>query len=141
MRTMSATIQIDAAPMRVWAILTDLSRSPEWNPLFRSAAGEVTLTRPGSAGVGPLWEVMAPRKSRTPPIWQSKRMIQRKDVRRVIPVLVAHAAITALPWRDLRRPPEDPVRGSKRLWRVASAMNTVGSAAYRALGRKRSHAD
>ncbi len=49
MRTMSATIQIDAAPMRVWAILTDLSRSPEWNPLFRSAAGEVTLTRPGSA--------------------------------------------------------------------------------------------
>src|SRR5258708_36349004 len=66
MRTMSATIQIDAAPMRVWAILTDLSRSPEWNPLFRSAAGEVTLTRPGSAGVGPLWEGMAPRKSRTP---------------------------------------------------------------------------
>jgi uncharacterized protein YndB with AHSA1/START domain len=41
MRTMSATIRIDAAPMDVWAILTDLSSYPEWNPLFRSAAGEV----------------------------------------------------------------------------------------------------
>ncbi len=68
-------------------------------------------------------------------------MVQRKDVRRVIPVLVAHAAITALTWRDLRRRPEDQVRGSKRLWRVASAMNTVGSVAYLAVGRKRSHAD
>ena len=68
-------------------------------------------------------------------------MVQRKDVRRVIPVLVAHAAITALTWRDLRRRPEDQVRGSKRLWRVASAMNTVGSVVYLAVGRKRSHAD
>jgi hypothetical protein len=68
-------------------------------------------------------------------------MIQRKDVRRVIPVLVAHAAITALTWRDLQRRPEDQVRGSKRLWRVASAMNTVGSVAYLAVGRKRSRAD
>jgi len=68
-------------------------------------------------------------------------MIQRKDVRRVIPVLVAHAAITALTWRDLRRRPENQVRGSKKLWRVASAMNTVGSVAYLAVGRKRSHAD
>jgi hypothetical protein len=67
-------------------------------------------------------------------------MIQRKDVRRVAPILVAHAAITALTWRDLRRRPEDQVRGSKRLWRVASAMNTVGSVAYLAMGRKRSHA-
>ena len=41
MRTMSATIRIDAAPMDVWAILTDLSGYSDWNPLFRSAAGEV----------------------------------------------------------------------------------------------------
>jgi hypothetical protein len=67
-------------------------------------------------------------------------MIARKDVRRVLPVLVAHVAITALTWRDLRRRPADQVRGSKKLWRVASAMNTVGSVAYLALGRKRSHA-
>jgi hypothetical protein len=41
MKTMSAAIQIDAPPLAVWAILTDLSSYPEWNPLFREAAGEV----------------------------------------------------------------------------------------------------
>ena len=29
MKTMSATIQIDAPPQAVWAILTDLGRYPE----------------------------------------------------------------------------------------------------------------
>jgi len=67
-------------------------------------------------------------------------MLRRKNMMRVIPVLVAHAVITTLTWRDLRRRPEDQVRGSKRLWRVASAANTVGSVAYLAIGRKRSHA-
>ncbi len=43
MKTMSATIQIDAPPMAVWAVITDLSRYPEWNPLFREASGEVTV--------------------------------------------------------------------------------------------------
>ena len=41
MKTMSATIQIDAPPEAVWAVLTDLSRYPEWNPLFREASGQV----------------------------------------------------------------------------------------------------
>jgi uncharacterized protein YndB with AHSA1/START domain len=39
MRTVSATIRIGAPPMAVWAILTDLGRYPEWNPLFLEAAG------------------------------------------------------------------------------------------------------
>jgi hypothetical protein len=43
MKTMSATIQIGAPPPSVWEILTDLSRYPEWNPLFREASGEIAV--------------------------------------------------------------------------------------------------
>jgi hypothetical protein len=43
MKTVSATTQIDAPPMAVWAVLTDLSRYPEWNPLFREASGEIAV--------------------------------------------------------------------------------------------------
>jgi hypothetical protein len=43
MKTVSATTQIDAPPMAVWAVLIDLSRYPEWNPLFREASGEVAV--------------------------------------------------------------------------------------------------
>ena len=43
MKTMSATIQIDAPPQAVWAILTDLGRYAEWNPLFREASGQVAV--------------------------------------------------------------------------------------------------
>jgi hypothetical protein len=43
MKTVSATTQIDAPPMAVWGVLTDLSRYPEWNPLFREASGEVAV--------------------------------------------------------------------------------------------------
>jgi hypothetical protein len=43
MKSMSATIQIDAPPQAVWAALTDLGRYPEWNPLFRQASGQVAV--------------------------------------------------------------------------------------------------
>ncbi len=43
MKTMSATIQIDASPTAVWAVLTDLGRYPEWNPLFPEASGQVAV--------------------------------------------------------------------------------------------------
>ena len=43
MKTMSATTQIDAPPATVWAILTDLDRYPEWNPLFREASGQLAV--------------------------------------------------------------------------------------------------
>jgi len=45
MKTVSATTWIDAPPMKVWAILTDLSRYQDWNPLFREASGEIALGR------------------------------------------------------------------------------------------------
>lgn len=45
MKKVSATTWIDAAPMTVWAILTDLSRYQDWNPLFREAAGDIAVGR------------------------------------------------------------------------------------------------
>jgi hypothetical protein len=51
-------------------------------------------------------------------------------------ILAAHVAITSFTWRDLRRRSENEVRGSKRLWRVASALNTLGSMAYFLIGRR-----
>lgn len=43
MKTMSATIQIGAPPMTVWAVLTDLDSYADWNPLFREASGQVAV--------------------------------------------------------------------------------------------------
>jgi len=40
---MSATIQIDAPPMTVWAVLTSLDSYPDWNPLFREASGQIAV--------------------------------------------------------------------------------------------------
>ena len=43
MKTVSATIQIEASPEKVWAALTDLSAYPRWNPLFREASGQIAV--------------------------------------------------------------------------------------------------
>lgn len=50
---------------------------------------------------------------------------------------LAHATVTTLTWRDLRRRPDDGVRGRKNLWRAVSTLNTGGSVAYWLFGRKR----
>ena len=52
--------------------------------------------------------------------------------------LVVHVAITALTWWDLQKRPAEQIRGNKMIWRVASALNTTGSAAYWLFGRRRS---
>ena len=52
-------------------------------------------------------------------------------------VAVVHVPVTALTWRDLSARPDAQVRGSKTIWRVASAVNTMGSVAYWLVGRRR----
>lgn len=41
METVSAATWIDAPPAAVWAVLTDLTRYREWNPLFPAASGDL----------------------------------------------------------------------------------------------------
>ncbi|HEY0716132.1 MAG TPA: SRPBCC domain-containing protein [Streptosporangiaceae bacterium] len=43
MTTVSAATWIDAPPATVWAVLTGLSRYPDWNPLFLAAAGDLAV--------------------------------------------------------------------------------------------------
>jgi hypothetical protein len=47
-----------------------------------------------------------------------------------------HLAITSVTWHDLKNRPADEVRGSKKLWRIFSGANTVGSLAYLLIGRR-----
>ena len=41
--TLQASIEIDAAPAQVWAVLTDLSRYQDWNPFIISSRGSVAV--------------------------------------------------------------------------------------------------
>ena len=83
METVSAAAWIDAPPTVVWAVLTDLARYREWNPLFPAASGElvtgrrITLRRaPGGgfpASIRPRVIALAPDtelawESRLPPL-------------------------------------------------------------------------
>lgn len=52
---------------------------------------------------------------------------------------VVHLSVMTLTWRDLRSRPAAQVRGNKKIWRAASALNTTGSAAYWLFGRRRAH--
>jgi hypothetical protein len=54
-------------------------------------------------------------------------------------IAVVHLTAVTLTWRDLRSRPARLVRGPKKIWQVASALNTTGSAAYWLFGRRRAH--
>lgn len=62
--------------------------------------------------------------------------MNQKQARVLAVVLVIHVILLRFTWRDLRKRPDDAVRGPKRLWRVASTLNTSGSVAYWLFGRR-----
>lgn len=65
---------------------------------------------------------------------------QRKPSKPVLVIIaVVHLTAVTLTWRDLRSRPAAQVRGPKRIWQVASALNTSGSVAYWLFGRRRAH--
>jgi hypothetical protein len=63
-------------------------------------------------------------------------MSDRKSLQALLLYLPFHLAVVAVTWRDISRRPPDQVRGSKRLWRLASAVNTLGALAYWLGGRR-----
>jgi len=54
----------------------------------------------------------------------------------VAAVLAGHALVATWTWRDIRRQPAQQIRGSKTFWRIASAVNTLGSLGYWVIGRR-----
>ena len=42
-KTIERTIEIDATPERVWAVLTDFPAHREWNPFIRQISGKVAV--------------------------------------------------------------------------------------------------
>jgi hypothetical protein len=65
---------------------------------------------------------------------------KRKPNKLVLAIIgVVHLTAVTLTWRDLRSRPAAQVRGPKRIWQVASALNTSGSVAYWLFGRRRAH--
>lgn len=61
---------------------------------------------------------------------------QRSAPRTVLAYLPIHVLVTAWTWRDLRRRSDAQIRGSRRGWQVASAVNTLGSVVYLFVGRR-----
>ncbi len=59
-----------------------------------------------------------------------------KQKRILTVALVIHVIMLSLTWRDLSKRPPDAVRGKKRMWRLASLLNTSGSVTYWLFGRR-----
>ena len=57
----------------------------------------------------------------------------------VAAIAAVHLTAVTLTWRDLRSRPAGQVRGPKKVWQAASALNTTGSVAYWLFGRRRAH--
>jgi hypothetical protein len=67
-----------------------------------------------------------------------RRKAKNKPVNKPLLVggLAVHLTAVTLTWRDLSARPADRIRGSKTGWRIASAVNTLGSVGYWLVGRR-----
>ena len=54
----------------------------------------------------------------------------------VLLYLPVHLLAVALTWRDIHHRRPDQLRGSGRIWRLVSAVNTLGAGAYWLAGRR-----
>jgi len=54
----------------------------------------------------------------------------------ILLILMGHVLVTSLTWRDIRRRPQQRIRGGKGLWRLLSGVNTLGSVGYWLIGRR-----
>jgi len=71
-RHIETSIDINASPARVWAVLTDFAQMPAWNPFITSIAGEVSegarlsvrVVPPGKSGMSFRPTVLAVRPAR-----------------------------------------------------------------------------
>jgi hypothetical protein len=63
--------------------------------------------------------------------------VTEKQKRVLVVALIVHVIALRLTWRDLSRRPAAAVRGKKRMWRLASLLNTSGSVTYWLFGRRR----
>lgn len=52
-KEISTTILINAAPQKVWAVLTDFKNYPSWNPFITSLSGNVAVGRHIEAQLSP----------------------------------------------------------------------------------------
>lgn len=55
---------------------------------------------------------------------------------RLLLFVIGHVLVAAWTWRDIQQRPARQIRGSKGLWRLLSAVNTLGSAGYWLIGRR-----
>ena len=73
MKELRTEIQIKASPDKIWAVLTDFKKYPEWNPMIKSFEGKlaigekvtVRLQQPGSSAMTfkPTITLMIPNKT------------------------------------------------------------------------------
>lgn len=62
--------------------------------------------------------------------------MKKKSLKPVLFYLPFHVAAAAITWRDINRRPPERIRGDKRVWKLASAVNTLGTVAYWLAGRR-----